>query len=246
MTPPPSRRRTAAPSAESSGRSLSRLAAGAVFGAVAKTGASVTREFSGPAEDTLGLGPFVITFFWSLAAVLLAMLVLPTWRGSAICRRILGAATLAGFAGALHWLSYEPGDAQGFAVGISVAALFGVSTAGAALAEGRTGLTIAVTGGLALAFTAGLWRAHASYDVFAVDAALSVSADGRTVRSDFVTGHCSEPLRLEVVETAQDVRVLTLVRIDRGFPTGCGDAPVPQRLEAVLDAPLGARALRPM
>ena len=241
---------TAPRRSSSTGRRLGRLAAGAAFAAVVVTGGSVTREWSGPAEDDLGLGPFVIALTWAVAGVLVAMLVLPTWLGSTWCRRVLGVASLAGFAGALHWLSYEPGDAQGFAVGIAVAVLLGCATAAAALAERRlrSGAApgVAVVGVLVLALGTGLWRAHSSSEISAVEAVLSVSADGRTVRSEFSTGRCVEPLRLEVVHTPQEVRVLTRITIDRGFPTSCGGAAVPGRLEATLDAPLGTRVLRPM
>ncbi len=44
---------------------------------------------------------------------------------------------LAGFAGALHWLSYEPGNAQGYAVGITVAVLLAIATVASGLAERR-------------------------------------------------------------------------------------------------------------
>ncbi len=69
--------------------------------------------------------------------MLVFTLVLPGWLGSSWGRRLLGVACFAGFGGALHWLSYEPGDAQGYAAGITVALLLGIATVATVLAERR-------------------------------------------------------------------------------------------------------------
>lgn len=230
-------------------RTLGRLAGGAGLAAVLVTGAMVTTEWWGPVEENLGLGPFVISMYWGLASLLTAGLVVPAWRGSASGRRLLGGVSLAGFAAAVRWLSYEPGDARGWAVGITVAVLLGSATAAAALAERRLrclrGVGLVVAAALVLPLVAVLWQAHAAFATVAIDARLSVSADGRTVRSEFATEPCIKPLRLEVVETPDAVRVLTLARQYRGFPRGCGGPVVPHRLEATLAAPLGSRVLGP-
>lgn len=233
----------------STGRASGRLAAGAGLAAVLVAGALFTREWSGPAEDTLGFGPIMIALYWGAAALLLGCLFLPAWRGSRRGRRLLGVASLAGFAGSLQWLSYGPGDALDYAVGITVAVLLATATAATALTERRLhryrSLKVALVAVLVLSLAGVLSRLNSALETVAVDAELSVLADGRTVRSDFATDACGEPLRLEIVETPHEVRVLTLVKLDRGFPRGCSGVAVPRRLQATLDAPLGPRVLRP-
>lgn len=230
-------------------RALGRLAAGTASAAVLVTGALFTLEWSGRAEDTLGFGPIMISLYWGVAALLLGCLVVPAWRGSTRGRRLLGVASLAGFAGALQWLSYGAGDARGYAVSMTVAVLLGTATAATALTERRLhscrGLGAALVAVLIVSFAGVLWRLSSASQTVAVDAELTLLADGRTVRSDFGTDPCGEPLRLEIVETPHEVRVLTLVKLDRGFPRGCSGVAVPRRLLATLDAPLGLRVLRP-
>ena len=95
---------------------------------------------------------------------------------------------------------------------------------------------------LLVPLTVVLVRANSDTDV-TVDADVSVLDDGRTVRSDFSTNSCGEPLRLEVEETRQAVRVRTIVRRDEGPFVSCDDFARGQTLETTLDEPLGNRTL---
>lgn len=77
---------------------------------------------------------------------------------------------------------------------------------------------------------------------FTVDAEVALLPDGRTVASTFETNSCDEPLRLDIDESAQEVRVRTLVR-RVGRLRGCDDFAETQRLVGTLAEPLGTRTL---
>lgn len=76
-----------------------------------------------------------------------------------------------------------------------------------------------------------------------VRADLRVLDDDRTVRSSFTTNSCGRALRLDVDESAREVRVRSVVLQERGIVTGCEDAGIPRTLDVVLDEPLGDRRL---
>jgi hypothetical protein len=74
-------------------------------------------------------------------------------------------------------------------------------------------------------------------------AELELLRDGRTVRSSFSENTCGAPLRLEVVESAAQVRVRTVVLREHGARVSCEDVAIEHTLTVVLDAPLGDRRL---
>ncbi len=102
---------------------------------------------------------------------------------------------------------------------------------------------VAFVAALVVPLVAVLAWANSAAETVTVDANIAVLADGLTVQSTFETDGCGEPLRLDITESPQEVRVRTLVRQDSGFPGGCTDIAVRQRLHATLEEPLGGRTL---
>lgn len=89
----------------------------------------------------------------------------------------------------------------------------------------------------------GVTLANTGSDVYALPAELTVLTDGVTVVSTFTASTCQEPLRLEVDEGPQEVRVTTLVEVEDRFGQGCDGAALQGRLTTTLQTPLGDRRL---
>lgn len=87
----------------------------------------------------------------------------------------------------------------------------------------------------------GVW-AYAQDRPDAVEAEVSIGADGRTVISDFATNTCGHPLRLDISETPSRVEVRTLVDRD-WWLASCNDVALPRKLQERLSEPLGDREL---
>jgi peptidoglycan/LPS O-acetylase OafA/YrhL len=93
-----------------------------------------------PELADLGFGTgFVVV--WCLVGGLIPLaLTEPTWSGSVWGRRALSVGCLVGLGFAVNWLSDEPGDRAGYALGVTVALLLVLAVVAALLAErGRPG-----------------------------------------------------------------------------------------------------------